>query len=265
MKKLLSIILILTMLLSLTACGGSSSAATTTAPETTVQETEAPTTEEPTTEEPTTEEPTTEEPTTEEPTTEEPTTEAPAANVDESKIGHIVDGVYTNAFIGITCTLDDYWTIATREEMAQIQGLTADMMSDEDLAEMLKNSGSVYDLYAFGDEGLVTLNIIMENQGLLYSVILSEQDYVDLSLPQVGHALESMGLTDVECSAVTVSFAGKDHAGIQIHALYEGFDFYETVVCVKVGNYLSVITAGSYFEDVTGDVLALFSDYESEE
>ena len=69
MKKLMSILLVVLMLIPLIAsCGGNDVTTTT----------EMPTTETPTTEAPTTEAPTTEAPTTEAPTTEAPTTEAPS-------------------------------------------------------------------------------------------------------------------------------------------------------------------------------------------
>ena len=69
MKKLMSILLVVLMLIPLiVSCGGIDETTTT----------ESPTTEAPTTEAPTTEAPTTEAPTTEAPTTEAPTTEAPS-------------------------------------------------------------------------------------------------------------------------------------------------------------------------------------------
>ena len=69
MKKLMSILLVVLMLIPLiVSCGGNDETTTT----------ESPTTEAPTTEAPTTEAPTTEAPTTEAPTTEAPTTEAPS-------------------------------------------------------------------------------------------------------------------------------------------------------------------------------------------
>ena len=78
MKKLLSVLLAVLMLIPIiVSCGGNDETTTTEIPTTEAPTTEAPTTEVPTTEAPTTETPTTEAPTTEAPTTEAPTTEAP--------------------------------------------------------------------------------------------------------------------------------------------------------------------------------------------
>ena len=80
MKKLMSILLVVLMLIPLIAsCGGNDVTTTTEMPTTETPTTEAPTTEAPTTEAPTTEAPTTEAPTTEAPTTEAPSTIAPNA------------------------------------------------------------------------------------------------------------------------------------------------------------------------------------------
>lgn len=93
MKKILILLLMLTMVFSLVACDGlettdalttietTTEAPTTIEPTTDVPSSETPTTIEATTEEPTTEEPTTEDPTTEVPTTEDPTTEVPTTEV----------------------------------------------------------------------------------------------------------------------------------------------------------------------------------------
>ncbi len=77
MKKTLSILFAVLMLVLVFASCGGNDVTTTEVPTTEAPTTEAPTTEAPTTEAPTTEAPTTEAPTTEAPTTEAPTTEAP--------------------------------------------------------------------------------------------------------------------------------------------------------------------------------------------
>ena len=254
MKRLISILLIFTLLFSLTACTDKQPEGTLSPLDTSTAEAEATTAEELTTEIPTTEEPATAEPVTEPASDEESAT----SNVDISVIGSIIDRVYKNTHFGISCTLNHDWTIATKEEIAQISGLTTDLLTDENLANQLKNSGIIYDLYASASEGLVTLNITLENLGLLYGLTLSEQDYVDMSIGQLPTALESMGFTDVTAESITLTFAGEEHAAIRLHAVYQGIDFYETLVCVKSGTYMACITAASYLENITTDVLAFF-------
>lgn len=117
----------------------------------------------------------------------------------------------------------------------------------------------VYGLYATANEGLVTMNIVFENLGLLYGTVLSEENYASLSVGQLPDALESAGFADVTAETSTCTFAGAEHAAVTVHGTYSDIDCYEKLVCVKVGSYIAVITVASYYEDITGDLLALYA------
>lgn len=188
----------------------------------------------------------------------EATTEA-SAEKDEHLLGVFDGSTYVNEFLGIQCQLDENWTIATDEELGQLSGLTADAITDEAIAEQLRNSGIAYALYATADEGLVTMNIVFENLGLLYGTVLDEETYASLSVEQLATALESTGLENVTAETTTVSFAGADHAAIMVHASVSGVDFYEQLVCMKVKSYIAVVTVGSFQEDITSDLLAMYT------
>ena len=247
MKKLIAFVLAAMMVLSLAACGGDKTAPTTAA---TTDPTTNPTTE-PTTA-PTTE-PTTA-PTTE-PTTVPETTEAQAQG---SKLGVVEGNTYTNSFLGITATLDENWTFANDEEMAQIRGMTMDAMNDESLSQMLETSGAVMDMYAMDTEGR-TLNIMLENLNILQSVALTEKAYVDATVGQLPSVLENMGFANVTAEPTEMIFAGESHAAVKIHASVQGVEFFETMVVVKQGNYIACVTVASYGQDTTANVLEQFT------
>lgn len=240
MKRIIALILAALMLLSLAACGGDGAAQTTAENPSTIIPTADPDDDIPTTASPA-------------------ETTAPPAEEADPLMGYYSGTTYNNAFLGIQCKLDENWTVATEEELAQLNGLTADIISDEALAEQLRNSGVVQAFYAMADDGLVVMNIVLENLGLLYGTVLDEERYVDLSLDQLVTALESAGLSDVTTEADTVTFAGSEHAAIRVHGTMSGVDFYELLVCVKVDSYMSVITLASYYEDITDSLAALYS------
>jgi hypothetical protein len=175
-----------------------------------------------------------------------------------SKLGTVEGNTYTNAFLGITATLDENWAFATDEEMAQLRGMTADAMTDESIAEMLETSGAIMDMYAMDTEGR-TLNIMLENLNILQTIAVTEKSYVEATVGQLPGALEGMGFEDATAEVTELTFAGETHAAIKVHAKIVGVDFYETLVVVKRGNYIACITAGSFAEDTTDGVLALFS------
>ena len=230
MKKIFALLLALAMLLSLSACGGSAA-----------KEPQQPEATEPAA---------------------EPASE-PAENgaeEDEPILGVYDEAayVYTNEFAGLACQLDESWTVLDQAQIAEVMGLASELVTDEDAKNVLENSGAVHPFYAFTDEGLVTLNMGIENLGLLYGVLLDEKTYAEKGAEQLAPALESMGMSDVSTEITTISFAGGEHTAIRVYGLFQGVDFYETLVCVKVKSYIATITAGSYLEDVTGDVLAMF-------
>lgn len=166
--------------------------------------------------------------------------------------------VYTNEFAGLGCRMDENWTVLDQEQIAEVMGLASQLVTDEDAKNMLENSGTVQPFYALTEEGLVTVNLGIENLGLLYGTLLDEKAYAERGVDQLGPALESMGMTDVTTEITTMSFAGGNHTAIRLHGAFQGVDFYETLVCVKVNSYIAVVTAGSYLEDKTEAVLDMF-------
>ena len=178
---------------------------------------------------------------------------------ESPRLGSYADGVYSNDYLGVKCTLTEEFTVATKEELAQLNGVVAGAMSDQDLAQQLLKSGVAHAFYAIADEGLVTINIAVENLGLIYGTLLDEESYVEHSIGQLPAALKSMGLVDIKTEAVSLTLAGKEHAGVTVHGTLSGVDFYEKLVCIKNGSYMTVVTVGSYYEDITDYLLSLFS------
>lgn len=241
MKKLLTLTLALLVVLSLCACGGP--AASVSGGETSVPTTEP-----------------SAEPTTE-PSTAATTeaTEVPTEDEEDPRLGSYADGVYINDYLGVRCALDENWTVFSAQELASLNGMVAELMTDEDLAEQLASSNSVQLFYAMADEGLVTLNIGIENLGILYGTLLDEQSYADRSVDLLVSALESAGMENVTAGTTTVTFAGGEHVCVTVHGTFYDVDVYEQIVCVKMGSYMALYTAASYYEDITTDLLDLFT------
>ena len=179
---------------------------------------------------------------------------------DEDMLGVYTEDsrTYENSFIGIGCKLDKDWDVFSAEQIAELNGMLASQTNDKALAEQLESSGTAMPFYAQKEEGLVTLNITLENLGMLYGSLLDEKQYAEKSIDQVKPALESMGMSNVTTEIGSLSFAGSDHVSITISGSLQGISFYETLVCVKTEKHMAVITAGSYITDTTKDILALF-------
>ncbi len=205
----------------------------------------------------TTAQPTTPQPTEAKPTTPPPST-APAEEEDAPQLGKYDGNTYRNDFLKMQCNFPESWVLASKEELAQLSNLTASIMDDEKFAEAIKNSGTVFALYAVDSENGYTLNICLENLGLLYGSILSEQAYAEAAIKELPEGLESAGMTDVQTEIGKTTFLGEEHTCIRVSGNVQGIPFYELLVCQKVGRYVALTTIGTYLEDNTEDLLDIF-------
>lgn len=174
------------------------------------------------------------------------------------QLGVTTGGKYESTFLGIGCSLDDSWSFASQEELAQMIGATAEMFDNEEYAEQMKNTDMFYDMAAAADDGLVNINIIIQNMGLLYGMALSEEKYIEISQEGLEEQLSSAGFTLEGVEAGTVTFAGQERSGLHITCTYQGIAYYCQQVYIKQGNYMSVITLASFFEDDTDSMLDYF-------
>ena len=174
------------------------------------------------------------------------------------QLGVTTGGKYESTFLGIGCSLDDSWSFAGQEELAQMIGATAEMFDNEEYAEQMKNTDMFYDMAAAADDGLVNINIIIQNMGLLYGMALSEEKYIEISQEGLEEQLSSAGFTLEGAEAGTVTFAGQERSGLHITCTYQGIAYYCQQVYIKQGNYMSVITLASFFEDDTDSMLDYF-------
>ena len=109
----------------------------------------------------------------------------PADDAGTPELGSVNGGTYTNEFAGIGCTLDETWTFYTEAQIAEINGFLTEGTSDEDMRQLMEENQSVYDMYASSTDGLMTMNVVFQNMGLLFGTTMSAQDYVELSAEQL--------------------------------------------------------------------------------
>ena len=112
MKRLLCMLLTLAMLFALAACGGGKSSAPAPAATETPAETAEP--------------------------------ELSAGDL----IGEKGERSYVNKALKIRADLPDDWILLTNEETAEVMGYAREMVTDEEIARMLEESGAVCDFYA---------------------------------------------------------------------------------------------------------------------
>lgn len=167
------------------------------------------------------------------------------------------NNVYRSEFAGLTATLGADWQVLTQAEIADVVGLTAELTTDEDFKNALSSGETVFDLYAITATG-ASLNITVGDLGVLYGKLLDMDVLAQTASSQLVGLLESMGLSDVQAEVTKITFAGTQEAAVDLTGTTQGVTMYETQVYKKVGNYYYAITACTYGEDGTADILALF-------
>lgn len=177
---------------------------------------------------------------------------------EELEMGSVNGGTYTNAFAGIGCTLDETWVFYTKEQIAELNGFLTDGTSDEDMKKLMENSQSVQDMYASSTDGLMTINVVFQNMGLLLGTTMSAQEYAELHVTQIPDAMAAYGFEDVAASVTTAKLAGEERPAIALTATIQDIPVYELIVCLRQGNYIYCVTLCSYTEDVTAQMAELF-------
>lgn len=164
---------------------------------------------------------------------------------------------YWNDAMSIGCTFGSNWYFYTDEEIAEQNGLATGMLR-EDYAKLVEESGSMMDMLAVNTETGENVNITLQRLSLTDALVLDEQKYAEISAEPLVEALEQTGLENVSTSVDEVEFLGEKHPCVRVKALIQDMDFFETLVIVKTGRTVCVVTVACFLEDTTKEVLANF-------
>ena len=179
-------------------------------------------------------------------------------STDKEFSAGVTDGnTYTNEYFGFAATLDENWTMLTKDQITQVTGQTAEILDDDNLAKMYDDGKVVMEMYGVRSDNS-TVNITVENLGTINGAKYDESGYVDESLKKLPDQLSAGGFTDIKTEKTTVTFAGTEHDGITITASVQSTAVHEVLACVKVGNYVAVITAVTFGDSNPSEILDLF-------
>lgn len=173
------------------------------------------------------------------------------------KLGSSSNNTYENKFLGIGCKLDSNWTFLSDAEIREANNLTQDLLDDE-LAEQLENASVIYDMQATKADSSANIVLNIEKIGSLSGALMSEEEYANSTLDGLKSGLESAGLSNIEASVTSVTFAGKEHAAIVVSGEAYGVKVYEKIVCFKKGKYVAAVAFASYVNDTTDEMLSYF-------
>ena len=189
--------------------------------------------------------------------TEEPEETSAAGNSSGVSLGSVQDNVYENEFIGLGCKFSSDWTFYTDEQIKELNSLTADA-TGVDLEKFYENATLIYDAMATTTNG-DSFNVVMEKMSAAASAFYDEKAYAEASESQVKTSMENIGYTVDLIETTTVTVAGEEYAAVELECSYGGvLKLYEKMVLKKIDNYMVMVTVGTVNENNCDDIIADF-------
>lgn len=177
--------------------------------------------------------------------------------------GSVEGQIYTSDFLGLCCTAPDEFRYLDDQEIAELNSIALDNMTDEALsAEMrqrLEDGSQIQDMYMMTEDGRYWVSITVDKAaGDRES--LNMDAFIAAGVAQAKSAYESIdGMSEVVSEAQTVRFLDGEYSGILTTASYNGFPTCSLQVCIPLEQYICAVTFTSYVEDRTDEMIGFFS------
>ena len=188
--------------------------------------------------------------------TAEPSVPSEPVATDIFTAGTINGNNYKNAFFGYECQLDSNWYMYTPAELAEYNMLDGDVYGTQQALELMALGDAPYLMSALTYDENCYLELIVEDLGVIYGATLTAEDYVDMTLSDVRDSFAAELDTSV-CEKAFVNLGGQQHPAIVISGSLSGVDLYQTMICVKSGNYIFCVSILCLYEDAC-DIIASY-------
>lgn len=175
--------------------------------------------------------------------------------------GTVEGQTYTSEFLGLTCQAPEDFSYLSDDEIARLNSITLDGMTDEALSEemrqQLEDGSQVQDMYLMTEDGRYWISITIDR---LESSDIDMEAFIASGVTQAESAYKSIdGMEDVASTGQTVSFMDGQYSGILTTATYNGFPVCSLQVCIPIEQYICAVTFTSYVEDRTDEMMTFFS------
>ena len=178
-------------------------------------------------------------------------------------LGTMQGGIYENTYVGYGCALDGSWTYKTAEELQDISGLTKDIFEQGGVDTSAFNQ--VMDMMAERTDPISNINInytALTPQERLAHRLAGEEGIIDATLQQKDYLISTYAQAGIEVSAmekVSITFCGEERWAIRTTASVQGIPYYLIQLFdTNIGPYYVTLTLGSFGEDATAEMLELF-------
>ena len=187
-------------------------------------------------------------------------------------IGKAEDNIYSNDFFNIRFESNDNWRLLNDEQLATISSSIKDVLTNEEAKNALKNGKTSIIMYAVSKDAKQNASITVEKHNVNNTHEMDMDAFLDKSVISLTNSLPGQGFTELEVEKVDLTFCGEPAKGIKMKGKYnvkstdgsdkmEVRDIYETMVYLFRGSYSGCVTASSFDEDKTADVIGMFSEF----
>ena len=176
---------------------------------------------------------------------------------EELSLGAVDGLTYENKFIGIGCTLDSTWTFSSDEEMKALNSAGAELMGEE-YVEAMKEATVVYDMMATKDNLTDNIQVNLEKMNALQAIALDVAENYKAVAQAVRESYESMGATGFSEEYSKLTIDGKEFDVLNITVDLGGVQMYQTILSIKCGTYLANVIITTAGENTVSSILEGF-------
>lgn len=173
-------------------------------------------------------------------------------------LGKTSNNVYTNEFLGLSCTLPSEWKFYSDEQILELNNITKEYI-DEDVSSQLEKATIIYDMYAQNTVDNSNVNVNLERLNPVQAVTLDIKTALEAQTDAIISTYQNMGYTDVSVNYESITVNGKKYDALRIEAKIQGYDFYGIAFTFIKNNYLANVTATSLQTDKTNTILNCFT------
>lgn len=185
-------------------------------------------------------------------------------------IGEREENTYKNDFFNIKYTGNDNWRLLNEEQLATISSSIKDVLTNDSAKTALESGKTSIIMYAVSGDANQNASVMVEKHNINNTHDADMDAFINNSITSLTESLPAQGFKELEVSEKDITFCSETAKGIYIKAKYDvkandgsdstvERDIYESMVYVFRGSYSGCITASSFDEDKTGEVLDMFS------
>lgn len=191
----------------------------------------------------------------------EPSTEAtepaPTEPVPDFARGVVEDGTYRNTFLGLAFAPGDGWQFTQGYQILQYNGLSSSL-SEEEILKALQALPRCQDMEAMSWRSRATVKVDLEKLSEK-NLFMTVQDFIEAAQENLEAGYTQQGFTELTSQITSQNFCETPYPVMKTVGSFMGSTMYKTVVFLRVGDYVGMITVSTWDEDQSDEILSGFS------